>query len=605
MRNFNSLPLEIWNIILSHAGESVKDARLMAVNKHWYNIFLSATFTDPCVSLDGKCSTYDSIINSPFQPGQWAKAITFQRFKMEDDLTQVKLYALMIHTPHVVHVAYSSDEPIYAQDWSYFYTVLRMANVWNLYRLPKEWYWTSRNIHLIYPIYLKCAEHLKHSLTSLRLIKEVLPMNFDFSFFHRFTALTSLDIKKGILKNVYDLDTLLQHTPQLETLTVDFKGTCFVSDRQRNGDDNGKLMSGVYHNIKTLIFTNFIFQKDNRVSMLYTNFTGLRNIHIQCAQSILALKKPETSKRFFKMLASLFWFKITFSGDTIDIVSDFINENCQHKMHASVFNTTSTSESITLSGVNIGIRQPIRIDYSLYAIHTIRHIFSNLGQNIQQLDFNLLKGQEAVLYMNTLFSNQHENLRSVTFYKFELTRSGIEDDTNTGYTQNITFEECKLSRQALRLFSPRFATLDTVNINGCNFEGSGDVPWLNITMPKTDIRKLCISSDPTFPCNLFDLNSSNNDDDDDKLSNQHNIPSTFPLISITLAEEGGDVTRYYYTRNEETPTVVETTRTQFFLLARDIPFKVLNKIVCVHVKSIRELSLKLTSDRSNDIQMVF
>ncbi|KAG2209476.1 hypothetical protein INT47_008319 [Mucor saturninus] len=427
-------------------------------------------------------------------------------------------------------------------------------------------------------------------------------MNFDFSFLHGFTALTSLDIKKGILKNVYDLDTLLQHTPQLETLKVDFTGTCFVSDRQHNGDDNEKLMSGVYHNIRALIFTNFIFQKDNQVSMLYTNFTGLRMLHIKCAQSILALKKPETSKRFFKMLTSLSWFEITFSGDTIDVVSDFINENCQHKMRASVSCTTSVSESITLSKTFCYIRQPIKIDYYMGTIHTIRHILSNLGQNIQQLEFRWLRGQEAGLFMNALFSNQHKNLRSVTFNQFKLTRSGIEDDTNTGYTQNITFEECKLSRQALRLFSPRFVTLDTVNINGCKFEGSGDVPWLNITMPKTDIRKLCISSYPTFPSILY-LDSSDNDDD--KLSNQHNIPSTFPLISITLAEEGGDVTRYYYTRNEETPTVVETIRTQIFLLARDIPFKVRNKIICVHVKSIRELSLKLTSDRSNDIQMVF
>lgn len=594
MGTLESLPHELLTLILFYAGDSVKDSRLMAVNKHWYNLFLSVTFAAPVISLRFDCPKYNAIIKSPFYPGKWVTSITLRYLKC----TYSRLYTLIMYTPHVEQVKFSCTEEFEEEVWLKLYRVLQVTNIWKLRRLPDNWNITSiddQDSLVAYQIYLKCAQCLTGSLSSIRLIKQSILDHSNISFLKEFTALESLKIDKGFFEKICHLDNLLKYTPQLEELEMDFTDTEFHPDTH----NDRSILNGVYSNIKTLNLHNFAFQTDSQVAMFHTNFTGLRKLHMSCSQIRLNFK-PKTTRNFFTMLASLQNYKIIFNRKLVD-VSDFINKNFQQELHASVCSSSRYNESITIR--KSGLVPTTMLKYKFYRDYSAKRILSVLGSNIQQLEFLYYKKETDGLFLDTLLSNPQKNLRSIVFKKIKYHQYS-KDYYNTtsfaSYTQNITFNYCYLSESILYYLSCRFTTLDTMHINDCDFEGSGNVPWLNVAMPKTDIRNLCISYSLPFREFDEDLNQSLLWGDDKPKEN----PSTFPLISITLVDQ--DVKRYFYTRNQEGQEVVETTKTQFYLLAQDIPFRVLNKIVCISVKSIQKLSLKMGNrQQSKAIHLVF
>lgn len=155
------------------------------------------------------------------------------------------------------------------------------------------------------------------------------------------------------------------------------------------------------------------------------------------------------------------------------------------------------------------------------------------------------------------------------------------------------FRFCKLSTYALKDLSLNFTNLKVVNFEHSESYESFENWWKNIFLPNTDIQQLSITcTTPQYyllryvPPGIRD-------------------PPILAFVSITLTDEG--VTRYYYTRDERIPQIVETTEKHFNQVARrDLRgFIDITAIVIIHVKSIRELTLKLNNDPSSDIIMVF
>ncbi|KAG2209478.1 hypothetical protein INT47_008321 [Mucor saturninus] len=605
------LPREIWDIIIIYTADIVEDHRTMAVNKHWYSLFLSIAFASAIIRLDWDCSKFYNIVNSPFCPGQWTTSITFRSFKEEElsaaDAIHDKLYRLMIHTPHVEQVKFILINLTNAQEWDYFYKVLKMADVWKLRRLPDDWKLESMrdnrmNMKLIYSTYLKCARHVKYSLDSIRLIQETMPTDIDLSFLNEFTVLSYLNIGKGILKNVYDMDTILQYTPQLRELEVDFATTSFRSDNY----NNRPILNGVYPSIHTLNFHHFVFETNNQIGMFHTSFKGLESLKIGCVNHrprITLALDTDTVRNFFTMLTSLVDYNIRFHENDVSM-SDFLSRNCQQEMHARIFSSHQYSESIAfgktrlianpLINFNFGADQFTDNDYSVE-----NRILSNFSQNIKQLEFYHWETEKIRVYLTAVFSTRNEGLCSIVFKEVIFDNIFTADTTYTSNIKNMTFDMCEISKQSLYSLSSRFTTLDSISFKDCHFDGSFVNPWLYLTMPKTKVHRLCISYNVKFNTTYYGT-ADPRFLDKDKLKTK---PHSFPLVSLTLT--GQNVKRYYYTRNDTIPVIVETSKTRFDLLTKTVQYGLFTKIICVKVKSIRELSLKLCKDRSKDMELIF
>ncbi|KAI7895555.1 uncharacterized protein EV154DRAFT_495298, partial [Mucor mucedo] len=507
------------------------------------------------------------------------------------DVTQSNLYRLMMYTPHVEEVKFNYIEDVKEKDWAYFYKVLKTADVWKLRYLQNDWdscrVDSQIDLPVVYSIYLKCAQHLKSSLASMRLIEKYMPTNIGVSFLHELVALSSLHINRGFLKNVNDLDIILQYTPQLEELNVDFSITRFNYDHP----SDRPILNEVYPNMKILTFHDYVFQTDNQVCIFHNNFTGLRKLQITCAQNELSLK-PETTENFFIMLASLSAYHIRFKENAIDM-SDFINENCRQDMHAFVHGKSGVDrDAIIISKTERIPEAMVKYDYS-----TARHILSRLGPHVQQIQLVFLESGYTKHLLERLFSTQYITINALVCQGLDLYWLTEADLLYTSYIQSLTFHDCKFSEESLQVLSAGFTQLDTVHFKSCRFGYS----WINITMPSTDIHTLCISYNLPF-CVTF-VNNLNELRWRSLYNDMMENPHTFPLVSIKLTDEG--ITRYYYTRGEDKPVAVETSETQFQLLAKMVPRKDFFKIINVSVRSIQKLSLKLNSNRSNDIEMIF
>ncbi|KAG2209480.1 hypothetical protein INT47_008323 [Mucor saturninus] len=583
MSTFESLPREIWDIILFYVGDHVKKGQWMAINKNWCNMYLPLAYISPVIHLNAKRSKFYGIVYSPFSPGQLTTSITFRFFKEDKrytkKVTRGKLYRLMMCTPHVEEVKFSVIENVKKKSWDYFYKVLKAANTWKLRHLPDDWeleYLDDKaDMALIYSTYLECAQHLRHSLNSLRLMKEMMSTNMDLSFLNVLTALRSLDITKGFLKSVYDLDLLLQHVPQLEELEVDFVDTSFISDH----DNGGIILAREYPNIKTLNFHSFVLQTDQQACIFYTNFTGLQTLHIEGIQNELTLK-PETAKKFFKMLSSLLNYNFGLRGNFIG-KSDFISKNCLQVNH------------VLLSGRRLDYDEsPVCVKKSkLFPDGTMQHIFPNdcvhtrrityvLGLNIEQPELAQIKDSCIQDFLKALFNHQHRNLRSIVFDELRIMSPIKTDLVFTSYIQSISFNKCRFSKSNLQVLLACFTNLGNIHFSDCALDGYNHHYRVDIIIPKTDVHQLCISNSfTTFP------------------------KST--LISLTLADEGAK--KYYYIEDEGILVAVETTEQQFLLFTEEALYNPdFTKIINIHVKSIRKLVLKLyRTNQSKDIHLVF
>ncbi|KAI7895568.1 uncharacterized protein EV154DRAFT_8470 [Mucor mucedo] len=589
MGTFKSLPHEILENILSYAEDHVKKSQRMAVNRNWYNIYLSLVYTAPIIDLDSKPSKFYGITDSPFRPGKYITSITFRSLKAEagytTDITQSKLYRLMMHTPYVKEVKFSTINDVKAQGWEYFYNVLKMANTWKLRCLPDDWDSYYLGETLCYSIYLKCAQHLKNSVSSLYLIGTKMPTKMLPSYLNMFTALRSLEITGCLLKNVYDLDMLLQLVPLLEELTVSFEETSFSSDH----DNGGIILTREYPSIKTLDFRSFVFQTDQQACIFYTNFTGLQNLSIGGIQNELTIK-PETAKKFFTMLLRLsdyyFVLRGTFMGKF-----DFINDNSPQETHASIHNHGHMTDAVGIQKSKDFPDGVINYDFTEdRAVAT--HFLLRLGPDIQRIRFERVEDENIQYYLEVIFSYQHKNLHTIVFNKLTFRYLTQDNFVFTSGIQTILFHYCRFSIYAMKVLSLHFTNLKVVSFKGTDSDETFDHSWNNIILPNTDIQQLSVSCGVSIHDMIYNIYPERWD------------PRILPLISITLTDEG--VTRYYYTRDEGIPEIVETTGTHFELVAKaTLRFDAYAKIVNIHVKSIRKLTLELNNDPSNDIIMVF
>lgn len=600
MGTFDHLPREIWEIILYHAGNSAKRGRTMAVNKNWYLMYLSITFTAPSIRLTCSRSKYYDIIMSPFRPGQWTTSINFKFFKADTsnntDITQDKLYRLMKHTPHVQEVTFHDIDIVDEKDWTYFCKVLKEADTWKLRYLPDNWRVghvdTRININLVYLTYLRCARYVRSSLESLQVVAVMIPTP-NFSRLNGFTALTFIHLDKGVLKNANDLDSVLQYTPSLEEMDADFEKTD-LEDLDR------KPLSGVYPNVKILTFRNFEPQTNNQLSMFTNTFTGLRRLYIigdsnrPLATSTL---DPETAQVFFRRLESLLDYRIKFIGD-VNSIARFLTENCPQGVNVCITSNIDVlcsqviyDESVVIKKTNLV--SEMAIQYQLYNKEDTdslvgSRLLSKLGPNVHQLEFFRLRRIITKVYLNVLFNKEHKKLTALIFTKLDFDKHAVPQAAiYTGHIRSLKFDRCRVSRNGLQLLSSFFTQLNLLHFKSCSFDGTYGISYTNVSMPETSIHTISISYDK----------------DDDIAAPNSRDAHTFPLVSITLAEKGE--TRYYYTRDEGVPIAVETTKTQFDLLREDVPYAAYSSVVTICVRSIKVLSLRICDVKTRNIQIVY
>ncbi|KAI7895558.1 uncharacterized protein EV154DRAFT_573355 [Mucor mucedo] len=597
MNTFESLPHEIWDIIMFYVGDHAKKSQVMAVNKKWYNLYLSLAYTAPVIDLNSCPSKFNGFFNSPFNPGQYTTSITLQHFGGDTeyyaDITESKLYRLMMQTPHVKEVEFDQIKRFDTRYWDYFYKALKAANTWKLHKLPNNWYLSHiyKQAILVHATYWKCVKHLKHSISSVRLIKTKKPKMMNFRFLNQFTALRSLNITKGLLKRVYDLDILLQQVSQLEEIEVDFSDTSFVPDFSRNG---GMILGGEYPNIKTIIFHSFVFQTDHQACIFYTNFTGLQKLHITGIQNELILR-PETEMKFFTMLSSLLDYNFGLRGSFIG-KSDFVSRNCMQVNHALLSGRRRGDNPIPICVEKSILFPDGAIRHTIWNDHiAARRILLGLGPNIQQLELSDIKDEHIQDSLEVLFSNQHKKLRYIVFQRLNFTMLTNANLVFTGCIDSVQFEVCTLSEQALQFLLACFTNLRKVHFKACVFSDSFKHTSICVTMPKTDIQQLCITYQRP-PNNELGYRHK-------ERWNRAKPRVPFPLVSITLINEG--TTKYYHTKYEVVPVVMETTEKEFLQLRENATrFVPCPYVIAIQAKSIRELTImNHKTHPSTDIHM--
>lgn len=229
-------------------------------NKEMYTIYQSYQsfeFETLAIRLNERYGYLDSIKNSPFRPGQYVKTVSVSNFNAPEHLLAINaatdpLYQLIRHTPNAKEV--SADSLPNTKEWAYLQVALSENVNWKLHSLP------ALDGDLINaPIYFNCAYHVKDSLTTLNLTREMIT-RCDFGRLSEFKQLKELRVGKRVLKDLYDFGKLLEYLPQLKTLKV---GVFHINDSldsynpHQEGTCNN---SSSHHHLKKCSFTTISLQ---------------------------------------------------------------------------------------------------------------------------------------------------------------------------------------------------------------------------------------------------------------------------------------------------------------------------------------------------------
>lgn len=307
----SDLPLEILNLITTYCGRNCTQVKWMFVSERWFTFYLSQVYSTIRTSIVNSEPTVQKILNSSFEIGKYVKCV-----HLSDIRKPVDLYELHIHndllgmitqkTPNVRKVClFQIKKDWIYKDWLYFSIVLISANCWRLQFLPdfQENYMASAHYYYL------CAHYSCHTLKKLELTYEMLKSK-DTSVLKEFTVLETLEVHKGVVNGLNDLESLLQFTPTTQELTVRFF-TGRISQPV-------KKEYAARSSIKKLRLYNFTPQHDELFTLV-KEFSSLENLYIFGEKEKMWLSNiddPLTIETFFNSINSIQKYEIMIPRDT-------------------------------------------------------------------------------------------------------------------------------------------------------------------------------------------------------------------------------------------------------------------------------------------------
>lgn len=486
----------------------------MAVNKLWYNFYLSKRFKTISLSLRSSDPILSLIFYSPFQPGQWTTCIRFIAIDVEkDDLHTIdydndRLSRLMRHTPKVKTVIFLETERIQAQAWSYFSLILKRNPQWSLRKIPNTW----NNHAPLLPFYEACALHVRNTLEKLNLA-EGMSLVSNLSLLKDFTALRRLDIGKDIIKDPLALPTILQNTSaDITNVAVEFSSNTACIE---NYDETFP----VYPNMKQIVFLDFTPQSNEALALFSDKFTQL--------EKLLIVGKPnerwpavqvneEAEEKFYKtLLHSLNAFQIIVPGCQLDL--NQFKKQWKQPLHLYIRHVPLghyvVGDQYSISLAKTEGSQHILIQYDCLVPNgrstppdysPVQEILQSLGSNdIVQMNF---KNEAQNLLAISLVSLTHyENIRTIILSDTRITM--IDQMALYGFSYHVKtlkFYNCRIQPDSARKLSALlFKHLDYLLFNTCDYRDRVRLlsDAYNIPFLSTEIKTLCISEveDPNYP----------------------------------------------------------------------------------------------------------
>lgn len=268
MGQWKDIPYEVKEPIVELLEE--EGGSWFSANKEMYNLLQSFKFKSISIDLNNPDTIFNSILSSPFNPGQHVKEVTLTNLSTLKTMHLLNpainsLYQLIKHTPNV------KDLQVYQapkmKDWNYIALALSENDNWTLHSLP-YYYEDDGNP----TAYINCAYSVRNSLTQHNLTRGMIGRS-KFARLAEFKQLTKLTVGENVLKDLFDCNKLLQHLPQLETLEV--KGFSIDSDLPEIAQVNN---TATYTNIKNLSLYSYQPSTENELLHIMKTYTDLDHL---------------------------------------------------------------------------------------------------------------------------------------------------------------------------------------------------------------------------------------------------------------------------------------------------------------------------------------
>ncbi|KAG2204842.1 hypothetical protein INT47_004117 [Mucor saturninus] len=498
MGNWNHLPHELLDAISFYTPSTFSNAKSMAVNKQWYNFYLSKRFKTVSLALRSTNATLMQILTSPFQPGQWTKTITFVEINTVPDLDSIDydqdlLDRLMKETPNVKVVRFAEK----VRAWAYFLHILK-NNHWQLRKIPVTW------DKCLAPFYYECAHHVRNTLETLQINEYKFLSDLNFSFLKEFIALNRLYIDDGLIGSPLGLNSILQHTSgTLSMLNVEFPGVSAMGSYREEA-------LPVYPNIKHIQFLDFTPESNDQLSVFTNSFTRLEKLVI-----VGDIDAPwpgirvddDTKEIFYKTLHSLKAYKITVPGSHIDLshfkkhltqpVRLFIRNSGPG--HYVIGDDKSTTIVKSQYCPYISIRYECIVDNRNRNSGFVPNILQSLDGNIGQVNLREIASNLVTTFLDALLERECVNLHTIVVSDTKLCDYYRNPERpKADHVKTLKFYNCSVSEGSLFSLSRNyFEKLDYLLYNTCT--PRKELHWINFR--ETKIHTLCLSEveDPEYP----------------------------------------------------------------------------------------------------------
>ncbi|KAI9266175.1 hypothetical protein EDC94DRAFT_582818 [Helicostylum pulchrum] len=598
---WNNLPNEILLLIVSNCGRDYQKVKWMFVNKQWFNIYLSLTYNTISIDSATTDNKVDKILFSPFDVGKYVKNITFKSFHIAstmEELSKIEgldiasdcLGMLMKRTPNVENVAFASDKTFDYIHWTYFSVIIMSNEYWRLHCLPE----LVGNKPALSAQYYLCAYHMRYYLKRLNLsVGMIGPRNYH--CLTDFSAVETLNIRKGILADLYGLEMIVPHVTKLKALTVEFSSNHLESYQNEYAERE----TYTCPNLKKLALKNFTPKSNEEMLTLTKKLTHLKKIRIIGDKKLLwpvETVNPTITKNFFNALSLVpeYLIEVTGYSQVVHLYNKWslIKEQSSREIHLSV---KFMSEGVRLPSqpISLAIKDSKPNSATALQYTGLDHTrnFNRLVQiddTVSQIKYtgSSKKDVNISTRLIILLGEEHINLKTLIIDTWTFSSPTFQNSLSPEkqHLERLELCDCVFYLPVLRLFLAQFNSLNFVSFDYCFF--SSNILKEPINMCKTSIGTMRISNP------IFLENASHR-----LYRTNKNCQKSVSAISVYLAAQ--NLTRFYIIIDDDAMEVAKTAYDQItgrFL--GDIT------VIRIQVNSIKEILLK-SANSSEYIKITF
>ncbi|KAG2236344.1 hypothetical protein INT48_001408 [Thamnidium elegans] len=491
---------------------------------------------------------------------------------------------LMKRTPNVEKVAFTSNKTSDSTAWTYFSTIIISNEYWKLHVLPEP---TGNNLAFPTQYYL-CAYHLRYSLKRLNISLGMIGAR-SYHCLRDFTAVETLSIGKGILIDLYGLDLILVHLPQLKVLTAHFSNNHLESHQNEHKEQQ----IYTYPSLRELTLNNFTPKKDSEMLTLIKNLPHLKKLHIVGSEKSLWPAEnvdPTIEDIFFGTLGLVpeYLIKVTGHSQVTHLTNKWFQamKQSSRKIHL-LFEFGSQPISLVINESNSNLA--IRLKYTGLTHSEKFNSLLFIDDTVSQVEYTSSSSGDVNISTRliALFREEHVNLKTLILKGWSFI-SSVFPNTISSEIQHLKILElrnCVFDLPVLKSFLTQFNSLDCIGLINCNLRSiASNEP---IDMSTTSIGTMYILN-PTFRVNTAVFNN---------ISNSYIYHKYVRAASVYFAAQ--NLTKFYIIIDDNT---VEATEASYNSIVSQFDHSI--TVIRVKVNSIKELLLN-SVNRSAYIRITF